>query len=172
VNDVETKVRQLIALALNSAATEGEARNAAISAIKLIEKHKLLNGEREKFEDFDRLAFQERIRFLESQVRGARLNDMILKGQIRSLNEALTRAHDEIAGLKREIMDEKRRKPPIVTDSGSSSSPLRRKIIRSQFAGTCSRCKERFEIGERIAWRSGGGSMHIGCYEKELGRSA
>jgi Protein of unknown function (DUF2786) len=39
---VVTRVQQLIRLATNAGASENEARNAALSAVKLIDEHKLL----------------------------------------------------------------------------------------------------------------------------------
>ena len=42
--NVHTRVKQLIALATNAGASEHEARNAAVQAVKLIFEHKLLEA--------------------------------------------------------------------------------------------------------------------------------
>jgi len=214
VNEHEEKVRRLIALALNAGATDGESRNAAIQALRLIEKHGLIGNssgpqaptgrDDTAYNHIVIANLQERIRLLESMVRGARMNDALLQGQIRRLNEDLARAHNEIAGLKHEVMEEKDKKrdaedrarrfrdhrfPTTVTEpvwrpgphpmsqpgrgtvrdpEPSNGSKPRRKIIRSQYSGTCSRCKEPFEVGDRIAWRKGAGALHLLCYEREL----
>jgi hypothetical protein len=42
--NILTRVQQLIKLATNAGASENEARNAALSAVKLIAEHKLLEG--------------------------------------------------------------------------------------------------------------------------------
>jgi RNA polymerase-binding transcription factor DksA len=197
VNEHEEKVRRLIALALNAGATDGESRNAAIQALRLIEKHGLIgNGANPQAPSGrDDTAYnhivianlQQRIRDLESMVRGARMNDSLLMARINSLNEALRIAHNEIDGLKREVMEERRKKqdaddrarrfrdhrfPTTVTEpvraSTNGADKPRRKIIRSQYSGTCNRCKEPFEVGDRIAWRKGAGALHLICYEREL----
>jgi hypothetical protein len=191
VSEHEKKVRQLIALALNAGATDGESRNAAISALRLIEKHGLLDEDGrpspaaaptgDAYSHIVIANYRQRVAELEQLVRGARMHDTLLNARIAGLSNELDRAHEEIVQLKREIMEERRKRQdaddrarrfrdhrPATTVTTEPSNGPRRKIIRSKYTGTCARCKESFEVGERIAWRSGNGALHLACYEREL----
>jgi hypothetical protein len=177
MSDVEEKIRCLIALATNAAASEAEARTAAMQAVRLIEKHKLL-GNNEPPRRSRSTSDEERLRtendFLRSQVRGARMHDAMLQTEIAMLRikvnelEVRLRNGSSPSMPRRQAAPEETRR--VENNGRWDQRPDRsqpRKIIRSQYAGTCRRCKEPFEIGDRIAWAAGRGGLHLDCYEAE-----
>lgn len=157
---VDEKVRRLIALAIDHAASENEARNAALQAAKLIAEHGLLNGggwrveaRRDELREHEEL-----IRRLQSQLRGAEIHERMLKGTI----AVLERKVRELEGA-REI-------PKVKwTDR---INPKHRTFIVSKYSGRCAHCNEPYEIGDNIAWAKGRTTFHSDCYEDWLEESA
>lgn len=157
---VDEKVRKLIALAIDRAASENEARNAALQAVKLIAEHGLLGNVRARPpEDFrDRNALIHEIRLLQSHLRGAEINEKMLKGTI--------------AVLERKIQMLEHGRSSEVRDARDTTDRRYRAIIVSKFSGRCAYCREPYEVGDHIAWARGRTTFHSDCYDDWLEESA
>jgi hypothetical protein len=53
--------------------------------------------------------------------------------------------------------------PPPRPPPPQAHSTARGRVIYSRFATTCRACREPIEVGERIYWVRGEGSIHVGC---------
>jgi len=163
VTKLRERVDQLIRLATNPGASEHEARNAAMQAVRIISENGLLV---EPAADRDAVTRLERA-YLEAERKVQRLRE-------------------EVAALKA-IISGASSPRPIWTTLYAPDAPGRptgpqptwtdrirpkfRMLIESRFSGNCQRCGARYEVGEEIRWARNRGAVHTCCYEAELAES-
>lgn len=148
------RAEQLMRLAMDPSASEHEARNAAMQAVRLIAMHGMLREG-----DKDELARAHR------EIKSLREHVAILQGFFGGAVTVTRRAPDNrtvipgVGRLKHE---------PTWTERISKKF---RMLVEATRSSTCKRCGERYEVGDEIRWAKNRGAVHPRCYDAELAES-
>lgn len=147
--DYHKRIADLLRLAVNAGAAEGEARNAALQACKLIAKHRMLIIERARYDELDELA--RRAEQLEQDVQE-------LEQELERANRDLQRS---LHSPRYPSGDPRARNLHPGAPGSQGPSPMR--MIVARYASLCRQCKEHIEAGTSCLWTPGGGLTCADC---------